>query len=557
MLESKNMLLDTGKVSTSAAKSASAASEQRSTEEAVGQFSALLGDATASLKVAKSGNMMPLSELLKSQGSEMNSAAMLSSRTLKGGTALMIGGAEPSDAGLIAFARAQGMDPASLGLLTSAANLEAKDNLPKQGAIANPAIPVSPHLTGGAPNSRLVSTDASYIPAPKLQAHQLVPLENKLEYKASSVALPSGDLVTGSTKPLAQVPVAVEQLATDQQRLQQPQDRQSGLNVVLPQQLQVLKGAVELAISIPPMTLENAKAMIPELDQPASLGASKVSLAALSSGVNILDIKAKNSIPSDKLSASSAAVESAPGPRQIEASKISLGAKVSEVFLEQYQDRQKMPVIKMDPISLVDNKLLTVTNAGAVAVGPLVSASTASAPLFVDGQVANPAAQASLSSDLSIDAPAEDTKQETLRRQDDYMQLSRQLTEVLGKRLTAQIQRGSWHVEMDLHPKSLGRVEVQLEMKNGELEARFMATNATTRDLINEGMPRLREALLEHGTETAYKNLGEGNRGASDGKSTASEQAAEESNGGLSSEVETGSPKTGQGVTTDGLNVLV
>ena len=557
MLESKNMLLDTGKVSTSAAKSASAASEQRSTEEAVGQFSALLGDATASLKVAKTGNMMPLSELLKSQGSEMNSAAMLSSRTLKGGTALMIGGAEPSDAGLIAFARAQGMDPASLGLLTSAANLESKDNLPKQGASANSAIPASPHLTGGAPNSRLVSTEASYIPAPKLQAHQLVPLENKLEYRASSVALPSGDLVTGSTKPLAQVPVAVEQLATDQQRLQQPQDRQSGLNVVLPQQLQVLKGAVELAISIPPMTLDNTKAMIPELDQPASLGASKVSLAALSSGVNILDIKAKNPIPSDKLSASSAAVESAPGPRQIEAIKISLGAKVSEVFLEQYQDRQKMPVIKMDPISLVDNKLLTVTNAGAVAVGSLVSASTGSAPLFVDGQVANPAAQASPSSDLSIDAPAEDAKQETLRRQDDYMQLSRQLTEVLGKRLTAQIQRGSWHVEMDLHPKSLGRVEVQLEMKNGELEARFMATNATTRDLINEGMPRLREALLEHGTETAYKNLGEGNRGASDGKSTASEQAAEESNGGLSSEVETGSPKTGQGVTTDGLNVLV
>jgi len=557
MLESKNMLLDTGKVSTSAAKSASAASEQRSTEEAVGQFSALLGDATASLKVAKTGNMMPLSELLKSQGSEMNSAAMLSSRTLKGGTALMIGGAEPSDAGLIAFARAQGMDPASLGLLTSAANLESKDNLPKQGASANSAIPASPHLTGGAPNSRLVSTEASYIPAPKLQAHQLVPLENKLEYRASSVALPSADLVTGSTKPLAQVPVAVEQLATDQQRLQQPQDRQSGLNVVLPQQLQVLEGAVELAISIPPMTLDNTKAMIPELDQPASLGASKASLTALSSGVNILDIKSKNPIPSDKLSASSAAVESAPGPRQIEASKISLGAKVSEVFLEQYQDRQKMPVIKMDPISLVDNKLLTVTNAGAVAVGSLVSASTGSAPLFVDGQVANPAAQASPSSDLSIDAPAEDAKQETLRRQDYYMQLSRQLTEVLGKRLTAQIQRGSWHVEMDLHPKSLGRVEVQLEMKNGELEARFMATNATTRDLINEGMPRLREALLEHGTETAYKNLGEGNRGASDGKSTASEQAAEESNGGLSSEVETGSPKTGQSVTTDGLNVLV
>jgi flagellar hook-length control protein FliK len=153
--------------------------------------------------------------------------------------------------------------------------------------------------------------------------------------------------------------------------------------------------------------------------------------------------------------------------------------------------------------------------------------------------------------------PAEDARQEMLRRQDDYMQLSRQLTDVLGKRLTAQIQRGSWQVEMELHPKSLGRVDVQLEMKNGELEARFIASNATTRDLINEGMPRLREAFQEHGTETAYKDSGAANQGAADGKSTASDNTADGSDNRLASESESDSGKNSQQSTADGLNILV
>ena len=110
---------------------------------------------------------------------------------------------------------------------------------------------------------------------------------------------------------------------------------------------------------------------------------------------------------------------------------------------------------------------------------------------------------------------------------------------------------------MDLHPKSLGRIEVQLEMKNGELEARFIAANATTRDLINEGMPRLREALQEHGTETASMDLGSANQGASDGKSTASEERSEGSNDRLSAEMDSDSPAEGQRMSTDGLDVHV
>jgi flagellar hook-length control protein FliK len=171
----------------------------------------------------------------------------------------------------------------------------------------------------------------------------------------------------------------------------------------------------------------------------------------------------------------------------------------------------------------------------------------------VEGQAASSAAAANLSSE----PPAEEARQEALRRQDDFSQLSRQLTDALGKRLTAQIQRGSWHVEMELHPKTLGRVEVQLEMKNGELEARFTAANATTRDLINEGMPRLREAFQEHGTETAYKDLGAANQGASDGKSTASDKADEALTPGQSSDIESDGSPTGRGLVADGLDILV
>ena len=114
----------------------------------------------------------------------------------------------------------------------------------------------------------------------------------------------------------------------------------------------------------------------------------------------------------------------------------------------------------------------------------------------------------------------EQLQQQGLQKQEEHTEMSRRLAEALGQRLTAQIARGAWRVEMDLHPKSLGRIEIQLEMKNGELEANFVAVNAATRELLNESMPKLRLALEEHGMETAYIGLGQGNQGNSDGKST-------------------------------------
>ena len=279
------------------------------------------------------------------------------------------------------------------------------------------------------------------------------------------------------------------------------------------------------------------------------------SLLAVDTVKKTLHIKPETTISSGRLEAGAASLDGA--SVATEASQLKIGPKMADAFLQQHRHRQNLAPTKMDAINLTEAKALTASASSTLSSAPVLSASVASAPMFAEATATSGAAASGLKSDLSAAAPAEDTRQEMLRRQDDYTQLSRQLTDALGKRLTAQIQRGSWHVEMELHPKSLGRVEVQLEMKNGELEARFIAANATTRDLINEGMPRLREAFQEHGTETAYKDLGTANQGADDGKPTASGNGAPGSDKRLDPDVEGVSGKNSQQLSADGLDVLV
>ena len=92
-------------------------------------------------------------------------------------------------------------------------------------------------------------------------------------------------------------------------------------------------------------------------------------------------------------------------------------------------------------------------------------------------------------------------------RAEQYEKLSQRLGEALGQRLAAQIARGVWKVELALKPQDLGNVEIKLDMKDGALEASFKATEAMTRDLITDGLPRLRDALAQSGMEVAQLNV--------------------------------------------------
>ena len=221
MLESKNILLDIGRASTPAS-AGPAESGQDTAEKNPEQFSALLGDAAASLKAAKSGNSMPLSEAPQKPAGEIDPAAMLSSRTLKGGMSLIVGGSEPTDAGLIAFARSQGMDPASLGLLTSGTDQLASSAALVPGALIDPAISVSTKL-----NNPLENAQATNVPAPAGQPQHAIPPGHKLAENTPQVGLPKGDTSPVTAKPELKLAMPSDKFLTDQQRMQRAQSSHS------------------------------------------------------------------------------------------------------------------------------------------------------------------------------------------------------------------------------------------------------------------------------------------------------------------------------------------
>lgn len=88
-------------------------------------------------------------------------------------------------------------------------------------------------------------------------------------------------------------------------------------------------------------------------------------------------------------------------------------------------------------------------------------------------------------------------------RAEQYEQLAQRLGEALGQRLQSQLERGDWKVQMRLDPAHLGRIDLELDMSAGGLDAVFRSDNQLTRDLISQGLPRLRESLSQSGTAVA------------------------------------------------------
>jgi flagellar hook-length control protein FliK len=217
--------------------------------------------------------------------------------------------------------------------------------------------------------------------------------------------------------------------------------------------------------------------------------------------------------------------------------------------------RQQTAVVKMAPINLVSAGAEQASiMLGVASAAPSVAAFVAG-QMAVDGSgVASQVAQAAViptPGDTAQDDPA----REMLRRQNEQDQLSQRLSQVLGQRLSAQIERGSWRVEMDLHPASMGRIEVQLEMKNGELEANFLSSNPATRELLNDSMPRLREMFEQFGMNSAYLGLGSSNQGQSDGNSPSGQSGSRA--GDDSDEKSMAQGTVRKPVSDDGLDVLV
>jgi flagellar hook-length control protein FliK len=105
-----------------------------------------------------------------------------------------------------------------------------------------------------------------------------------------------------------------------------------------------------------------------------------------------------------------------------------------------------------------------------------------------------------------------------------FEKLSQKLATELASRMNDQLNAGEWKMKFALKPASLGLVDVQLEMRDGQLSAQFHAENGLTKDLIQNGSTRLKEALAELGMNNAYVSVGQDNRQSSQGGSGQSGQ---------------------------------
>ncbi len=92
---------------------------------------------------------------------------------------------------------------------------------------------------------------------------------------------------------------------------------------------------------------------------------------------------------------------------------------------------------------------------------------------------------------------------QSAQRAENYQLLADRLGQALGQRLQSQIERGEWKMQMRLDPASLGRIDLELQMRSGGLDAVFRSDNPLTRELITQGLPKLRDSLSQSGTAVA------------------------------------------------------
>ena len=124
--------------------------------------------------------------------------------------------------------------------------------------------------------------------------------------------------------------------------------------------------------------------------------------------------------------------------------------------------------------------------------------------------------------------PTSTSAAQTLKNHPDMAQtfekLSQKLATEMASRMNDQLNAGEWKMKFALKPASLGLVDVQLEMRDGQLSAQFQAENGLTKDLIQNGSARLKEALAELGMNNAYVSVRQDNRQSSQGGSGQSGQ---------------------------------
>ncbi|UNK43958.1 flagellar hook-length control protein FliK [Luteimonas sp. S4-F44] len=89
------------------------------------------------------------------------------------------------------------------------------------------------------------------------------------------------------------------------------------------------------------------------------------------------------------------------------------------------------------------------------------------------------------------------------------------------------------HARIRVTPQDLGPIEVRLQLDGDRIAADFISPHAQTRDALEQGLPRLRDLLGEHGFQLAHAGVGhDGGSDARDGMSSPAGYPASETSQG-------------------------
>lgn len=141
---------------------------------------------------------------------------------------------------------------------------------------------------------------------------------------------------------------------------------------------------------------------------------------------------------------------------------------------------------------------------------------------------AHPGALSSTKSETPLTLPAGPNNTETAQsagsdaaeRSENIQNLAEKMGQAVGKRMLTEMEKGQWHLKLQLRPATLGHIEVEMRMLSGQLDAVFNAPQALTRELLQEGMTRLKETLNQMGMDVASMQVKDGQTRQNGGKST-------------------------------------
>lgn len=106
------------------------------------------------------------------------------------------------------------------------------------------------------------------------------------------------------------------------------------------------------------------------------------------------------------------------------------------------------------------------------------------------------------------------------QRSENIQNLADKMGQAVGERILSEIEKGQWHLKLSLRPATLGHIEVEMRMRSGELDAVFTTSQAVTRELLQEGLSKLKDTLNGMGMDVASFQVGDGQTQQRGGEST-------------------------------------